>query len=252
MIEVCALASGSNGNCYYIGNDNEAVLIDAGISRRQIVDRMKEKKLDPLKIKAVFISHEHSDHYRGAKVLSKKLNIPIYMTNETHEKSYFTMRPTNVITFNPGQIIEIGEFSIHSFSKQHDAIEPVSFRVECGGKNVGVMTDIGAVCDNVKLHVSKCDFLFLESNYDVDMLETGKYPFYLKQRVAGDHGHLSNVQAKNLIEEHAGDHLKTIYLSHISEDNNRGEIALDTFKHLMDQYSIKLTSRYAACGVEKI
>ncbi len=252
MIEVCALASGSNGNCYYIGNETEAVLIDAGISRRQIIDRMKEKKLDPYKVKAVFISHEHSDHYRGAKVLSKKLNIPIYMTKETHEKSYFTMRPTNVVVFDAGATIQIGHFSIHSFLKQHDAIEPVSFRVEYDDKNIGVMTDIGAACENVKLHLNKCDFLFLESNYDVDMLQTGKYPYYLKQRVAGDRGHLSNVQAKELVEEHASEKLHTIYLSHISEDNNRGQIALDTFKPLMDKYAVKLTSRYAACEVEQL
>jgi len=250
MIEVCALASGSNGNCYYIGNETEAILIDAGISRRQILDRMKEKKLDYNKVKAVFISHEHSDHYRGAKVLSKKLSIPVYMTEVTHQKSFYTMRPTNVITFQPGETIQIGNFSIHSFLKQHDAIEPVSFRIEYEGKNIGVFTDIGAACDNVKQHLSKCDFLFLESNYDIDMLQTGKYPYYLKQRVSGDHGHLSNDQARLLIEEHAGENLKTIYLSHISEDNNRGQIALDTFKDLNEKYSIKLTSRYAACDVE--
>ncbi len=252
MIEVCALASGSNGNCYYIGNETEAILVDAGISRRQILDRMKDKKLNPDKVKAVFISHEHSDHYRGAKVLSKKLKIPVYLTEVTHDKSYYTMRPTNVITFRPGQIIKIGDFSVHSFLKQHDAIEPVSFRIEYEDKNIGVFTDIGTACDNVKAHLNKCDFLFLESNYDVEMLQTGKYPYYLKQRVAGDYGHLSNEQARILIEEHAGDNLKTIYLSHISEDNNRGEIALDAFKDLNEKYSIKLTSRYAPCDVEQV
>ncbi|MCW3807817.1 MBL fold metallo-hydrolase [Plebeiibacterium marinum] len=252
MTEVCALASGSNGNCYYIGNESEAILIDAGISRRQIVERMNEKGLNPLKIKAVFITHEHSDHYRGAKVLSKKLQIPIYLTTQTHLKSYQTMRPANVVNFEAGDVISIGNFRVHSFKKQHDAIEPCSFRIEHEGKNIGVFTDIGTPCDNVTHHLNKCHLLFLESNYDVDMLEQGNYPYYLKKRVASDIGHLSNDQAKNLIEEHAGDMLKTIYLSHISEDNNRGEIALDTFKPLMDKYIIKLTSRYAACEVEVV
>ncbi len=252
MTEVCALASGSNGNCYYIGNETEAVLIDAGISRRQIIDRMKTKGLNPLKVKAVFISHEHSDHYRGAKVLSKKLNIPIYMTSQTYEKSYQTMRPSNVITFDPGDTIQIGNFQIHSFFKLHDAIEPCSFRIEHENKNIGVFTDIGSPCENVKSHLAQCHFLFLESNYDTDMLETGKYPYYLKKRVAGEHGHLSNDQAKELIESHAGDHLQTIYLSHISEDNNRGQIALENFDSLKDKYVIKLTSRYAATEVERV
>jgi phosphoribosyl 1,2-cyclic phosphodiesterase len=249
MTEVCALASGSNGNCYYIGNKTEAILIDAGISRRQIIDRMRSKGLNPLKVKAVFITHEHSDHYKGAKILSKKLNIPVYMTSKTHEKSYFTMRPTNVITFEPGDVIQIGDFAIHSFSKLHDAIDPCSFRIEHDEKNIGVFTDIGAPCDNVKHHIGLCDFLFLEANYDIDMLETGKYPYYLKKRVAGEFGHLSNNQALELIQTHAGENLKNILLSHISEDNNRGEIAMDTFKPLQTKYTIQLTSRYAPTEV---
>ncbi|TLX74065.1 MBL fold metallo-hydrolase [Labilibacter sediminis] len=252
MTEVCALASGSNGNCYYIGNETEAILVDAGISRSQIIDRMYKKKLNPLKVKAVFITHEHSDHYRGAKVLSKKLKVPIYMTKKTYEKSYQTMRPTNVITFEAGESIAIGNFLIHSFLKQHDAIEPCSFRVEHDNKHIGVFTDIGTACDKVKDQLSKCDFLFLESNYDTDMLEAGKYPYYLKKRVAGEHGHLSNIQAKELVEHHAGKNLKTIYLSHISEDNNRSNIALDAFKPLNEKYRIELTSRYAPTEVEQL
>ncbi len=249
MTEVCALASGSNGNCYYIGNESEAILIDAGISRRQIIDRMRNRRLNPLKVKAVFITHEHSDHYKGAKVLSKKLGIPVYMSSKTHKNSYLTMRPSNVLTFEPGDVIQIGDFTIHSFSKLHDAIDPCSFRVEHENNNIGVFTDIGAACDNVKNHICLCNFLFLESNYDIDMLETGKYPLYLKKRVASEYGHLSNDQAFELIQSHAGENLKNILLSHISEDNNRGEIALDTFKALQNKYNIQLTSRYAPTEV---
>jgi len=252
MTEVCALASGSNGNCYYIGNETEAVLIDAGISRRQIVDRMKSKGLNPAKVKAIFITHEHSDHYRGAKILSKKLEVPVYISKETLRRSFYTMRPTRVISFTPGDSIQIGNFTIHSFSKQHDAIEPCSFRVEHENKHIGVFTDIGAPCQNVIEHLKQCHFLFLESNYDVDMLEAGKYPYYLKQRVASDRGHLSNIQARDLVTEHAADYLETIYLSHISEDNNRGEIAMNEFAPLADKYAIKLTSRYAPTEVEKL
>ncbi len=249
MTEICAIASGSNGNCYYIGNESEAVLIDAGISRRQIIDRMKVKGLDPKKIKAVFISHEHSDHYRGAKVLSDKLQIPVYISEKTYAKSYQKMKPDHVITFKPGDTISIGAFQIHSFYKFHDAIEPCSFRIEHEDKHIGVFTDIGEPCDNVKSEFAKCHFIFLESNYDTDLLETGNYPSYLKKRVAGKYGHLSNIQAKELTEKHAGEQLKTIYLSHISEDNNRGEIALDAFNDLGKKYNIKLTSRYAPSDV---
>ncbi len=252
MTEICALASGSNGNCYYIGNETEAILIDAGISRRQIIDRMKLQGLNPSKLKAVFITHEHSDHYKGAKVLSDKLQIPVYISEKTWAKSYPTMRPSNVITFSRGDTLQVGSFRICSFAKYHDAIEPCSFRIEHDNKNIGVFTDIGEATDDVKAQFAKCDFVFLESNYDPEMLEMGNYPSYLKKRVAGKYGHLSNIQAKELTEQHAGVNLKTIYLSHISEDNNRGDIALNAFNELSKKYNIKLTSRYAACEVEII
>ncbi len=252
MTEICALASGSNGNCYYIGNEKEAILIDAGISRRQIIDRMKTQGLTPEKVKAIFITHEHSDHYRGAKVLSDKLQIPVYISEKTWAKSYAKMKPTNVITFTRGDNLTIGSFRICSFAKYHDAIEPCSFRIEHQNKHIGVFTDIGEVCTNVKTEFAKCDFVFLETNYDTEMLEKGNYPSYLKKRVLGKYGHLSNDQAKELVEQHAGSTLKTIYLSHISEDNNRGEIALDTFNGLSEKYNIKLTSRYAPTKVEII
>jgi phosphoribosyl 1,2-cyclic phosphodiesterase len=249
MTQVCALASGSNGNCYYIGNNNDAILIDAGISRRQIIDRMKSKGLNPQKVKAVFISHEHSDHYKGAKILSQKLNIPVYLSPQTLQRSFMNMRPDNAKTFIPGDSISIGDITVHSFTKQHDAIEPCSFRIETNNNHIGVFTDIGVACTNVKTHLSKCNFLFLESNYDDNMLQSGKYPAYLKKRVAGDFGHLSNKQAVTLVEDYAGKELKSIYLSHISADNNRGDIALDTFAHLFDKYTIHLTSRHAPSEV---
>ena len=162
------------------------------------------------------------------------------------------MQPEKVRTFVPGDIIEIGNIKIHSFSKKHDAADPCSFRVEIGNNHIGVFTDIGEACDNVIAQLNKCDFLFLESNYDEDMLKTGKYPAYLKKRVAGEYGHLSNLQAVELVEKHASENLKNIYLSHISEDNNRGDIALDAFKGLTNKYRIKLTSRYDATEVVKL
>ncbi|GAF03748.1 MBL fold metallo-hydrolase [Saccharicrinis fermentans] len=246
MIEICALASGSNGNCYYIGSDEEAIIIDAGISRRKIMERMKSRGIDPTKLKAGFITHEHQDHYRGAKILSKKEEIPFYISEQTLNRSHYTMRPPHIKTFSPGDTMQIGPFTVHSFSKNHDAADPCSFRVQINELNIGIFTDIGEACENVKSHLSQCDFLFLEANYDEDMLENGKYPAYLKQRVAGNQGHLSNKQAVELIENHASKKLKTIYLSHISEDNNRGDIAMEAFEHLADKYDINLTSRYDA------
>lgn len=244
MIEICALASGSNGNCYYIGNDRDAVLVDAGISRRQVLERMKERRLDPSKVRAVLISHEHADHFKGIRVLSKHLNVPVFMTRPAYEKSWGPNRPAKISYFDPGDIIKIGGFNIHTFLKQHDAAEPCSFRIEHDGLNVGVMTDIGEPCENVFQHFSQCQAMFLESNYDEDMLWNGPYPGYLKNRVSSGYGHLSNKQASELLEKYGGDNLQVVFLSHLSAENNRPEVALEEFARLKDRFLVKLTNRH--------
>lgn len=252
MIEICALASGSNGNCYYVGNENGAVLVDAGVSCKQVLSRMEERKLDPSKIKAIFISHEHVDHVRGTRVLSKKLNIPAFFTYGTWNKTHKSSKPPHYRYVHIDQPFELDDFTIHAFAKNHDANEPCSFRIEVNGINVGVMTDIGSVCDNVIRHFKQCDAVFLESNYDEKMLWDGPYPWYLKNRVASDHGHLSNIQALELATHHAGEKLKIIFLSHLSGENNTPELAYETFQPLHDVYEVIKTSRHEASVVKTL
>lgn len=249
MVEICALASGSNGNCYYIGNGRDAILVDAGISRRQVLERMKERGLDPSKIRAVFISHEHADHFRGVRVLSKHLNVPVYMSLMAFEKSWGPNRPAKIVHFEPGEVVEVGDFKVHTFLKQHDAAQPCSFRIDYDGVNVGVMTDIGEPCSNVIRNFSACQAIFLESNYDEAMLWDGAYPWHLKNRVASEVGHLSNKQAYDLLSEHGGNDLEVVFLSHLSADNNRPDIALEAFDALKDRFNIKLTNRYAPADI---
>jgi phosphoribosyl 1,2-cyclic phosphodiesterase len=246
MLEICAIASGSNGNCYYIGNEKDALLVDAGISCKQIINRMKERGLNPEKVKAVFITHEHSDHLCGARVLGKRLNIPVFITAKTWNGAYKNQRPDTPRYFQPGQKIEAGEFTVYPFLKNHDASEPCSFRIEYAGKNVGVFTDIGAPCENVTAHLAQCDALFLETNYDEKMLRDGSYPWFLKQRVASDHGHLSNKQALELLENHAGKNLKCVFLSHLSKENNTPEIAYREISSLESKFEVRMTSRNEA------
>ena len=252
MLEICAIASGSNGNCYYIGNETHAVLVDAGISCKQIVQRMKDRNLNPLKVKAVFITHEHSDHLSGARVFGNRLHVPIYMTSKTYYGAYKNQRPDYPKFFNPGEIIKVGDFEVHSFLKNHDASEPCSFRVQHGGKNIGVFTDIGEACKNVTQHLKMCDGLFLETNYDETMLWNGSYPWFLKQRVASTVGHLSNRQASDLLHSHAGEHLKCVFLSHLSKENNTHEIAYESMHPLTKRFEVKLTSRYEAGEVYRL
>ncbi len=252
MLEICAIASGSNGNCYYIGNEKDAILIDAGISCKQILLRMKTRNLAPEKIKAVFISHEHSDHLRGARVFSKRLQVPVYITAKTHNAAYKNIRPDYPRFFVPDSEIKVGEISVFSFLKNHDAADPCSFRVEYKGKNVGVFTDIGEPCENVLSQLEKCNVLFLETNYDEKMLWEGSYPYILKRRIASEYGHLSNKQAFNLLNDHAGPQLECVFLSHLSKENNTPEIALNEITPLKTKFKIILTSRYEAGEIFKL
>lgn len=243
ILEICALASGSNGNCYYIGNKRDAILVDAGISCKQILKRMDEKGLVPSKIKAIFISHEHSDHIRGARVIAKRLHVPVYMTAKTFVATYKNLQPDYPRYFEPDDVIPVGEFTVHSFLKNHDASEPCSFRISYQDKSVGVLTDIGAPCENVKSHFQACDVVFLESNYDDEMLQTGAYPWYLKKRIASTHGHLSNLQASSLLGSHGGVNLKCVFLSHLSAENNTPELAMKAFQSHASVYDVRITYR---------
>lgn len=244
MIEICALASGSNGNCYYVGNEHDAILVDAGVSTKKILLRMDEAGLQPSKVRAIFISHEHSDHVHGVRVLSKRLGVPAWFTQRTLDALKSVEQPELGQIFTPDKAIKLGSFTIHPFLKNHDAAEPCSFRIEHDGWHIGVFTDIGEACQKVIHHLRKCHALFIETNYDAKMLWDGSYPYHLKSRVASAVGHLSNDQAFELIRDHAGPELVHVFLSHLSGENNRPEIAKERFQTLSDRFSIHLTSRH--------
>lgn len=246
MVVLCALASGSNGNCYYIGTGNEAVLIDAGIPARRILERLKRCQLNPNTIRAIFITHEHGDHVSGARVLSRRLNIPVYLTRNTFQSLYGSHRPHSICFFSPGNAIQIGGIVLYPFLKSHDAAEPCSFRVEAEGIQTGVITDLGMADEDVISQLKPCHVLFLESNYDESMLWSGSYSLPLKQRIASDKGHLSNDQAFALLNTHAGKGLREIFLSHLSGENNTPQKVMECFKPLEKKYSIRLTSRHDA------
>ena len=166
MIEICALASGSNGNCYYIGNEHDAVLVDAGVSTKKILLRMEEAGLQSSKVRGIFISHEHSDHVHGVRVLSKRLGVPAWFTQGTLDSLKFGEQPSLIQIFTPDKAIKIGSLTIHPFLKNHDAAEPCSFRIEHDGWHIGVFTDIGEACARVIHHLHMCHALFIETNYD--------------------------------------------------------------------------------------
>lgn len=249
---VTAIASGSNGNCYYIGDSKDAVLIDAGISCREIEQRMKRLELSIKKVRALFISHEHTDHIKGVRVLAKKYNLPVYITHKTLLNARIDLGNPNIIRLVTNEVVKIGNLGIKAFSKLHDASDPQSFIIRNNEICIGVLTDIGEACQEVISHFSMCHAVFLETNYDDEMLENGRYPFFLKQRVKSRWGHLSNIQALDLMLEHGADFLSHVFLSHISKDNNHPDLLLGLFKENSKGPEIILTSRNSEIPVFEI
>lgn len=225
---ISSLNSGSNGNCYYVGNAHEAVLIDAGISCRETEKRMQRLGLSMEKVKAVFISHEHSDHIRGVEVLSKKYNLPVYITPKTMFSGKLILKQE--VTFKAYQPVAVGGITVTGFPKSHDASDPHSFTLEFNGVTVGVFTDIGFVCGHVLSNFKKCHAIFLEANYDEEMLEQGHYPYYLKRRIRNDKGHLSNAQALDLFTKHKPGFMSHVLLSHLSRENNSPQLVKNVFE----------------------
>jgi phosphoribosyl 1,2-cyclic phosphodiesterase len=249
---ITSLNSGSNGNCYYIGNDNEAVLVDAGISCREVETRMKRLGLDMKKVKAVFISHEHTDHIKGIEILSKKHQLPVYITDATRRHGRVKLQKHLSFTFSASSPVQIGEIAISSFAKLHDAADPHSFLISCKGVNVGVFTDIGAPCNNLIRHFNQCHAAFLESNYDELMLETGGYPYYLKKRITGGNGHLSNKQALDLFQNHRPEFMTHLLLSHLSQNNNDPKLVEEMFKTNAGRVEMIIASRHSETAVYHI
>jgi phosphoribosyl 1,2-cyclic phosphodiesterase len=244
-VQISSLNSGSNGNCYYIGNHAEAVLVDAGISCREIERRMARSGLNIRKVKAIFISHEHSDHIRGVETLSKKYEMPVYITPLTLRHGGIKIRKDLVKTFRSHEIVTVGSFQVTCFPKQHDASEPHSFVVKGqSGVTIGVFTDIGTSCEHVISNFRICHAAFLESNYDDQMLETGNYPYHLKKRIRSHTGHLSNEQALRLFTEHRSEGLSHLLLSHLSKDNNSPQLVHDLFSNHAGNTKIVVASRH--------
>jgi phosphoribosyl 1,2-cyclic phosphodiesterase len=247
---IASLNSGSNGNCYYVGNGSEAVLVDVGISCREVERRMARLGLAMSTVKAIFISHEHTDHISGLSVLCRKYKLPVYITPGTMLHGRLML--DNCIHFTGHQPIAIGNLTVTPFSKMHDAAEPHSFIVQGNGITIGVFTDLGICCDNLVHYFKQCHAAFLEANYDEQMLANGRYPYFLKRRISGGKGHLSNTQALQLFINHRPAFMSHLLLAHLSKDNNNPDLALQLFaEHARDTHVV-VASRFAETEVYTI
>ena len=249
---ITSLNSGSNGNCYYVGNQKEAVLVDVGISCRETEKRMQRLGLSMQKVKAIFISHEHSDHIRGLTVLAKKYQLPVYITPATMQYGRLFLDEHLVKPFRSYEPVQIGDLSVTAFPKFHDAAEPHSFVVSCRDVKVGVFTDIGAPCNHLIKHFKQCHAAFLEANYCEQMLAQGSYPYHLKRRISSGRGHLSNRQALDLFITHKPLFMSHLLLSHLSKDNNCPNLARELFMPHAGGTQVIVASRYEETPVYAI
>ncbi len=242
---VASLNSGSNGNCYYLGNEEEGVLIDVGISCREVEKRLKRLDIPVSRIKAVFITHEHNDHIHGVPAFTKKHKLPVFTTEGTilYGNLGNEIERERINVFRPYQSVKIGNISVTAFPITHDANDPHNFIVASDSVTVGIFTDIGFPCYHVTQHFAQCHAAFLESNYDEHMLEFGSYPFQLKNRIRGGKGHLSNRQALKLFLDHRPAFMTHLFLSHLSQNNNSPDIVEEVFSGIAHSTHIAVMSR---------
>lgn len=243
-LSIASLNSGSNGNCYYIGRGERGILIDVGISCRETENRMSRLGLSIRSIEAIFVSHEHTDHIRGIAVLAKKYRIPVYLNRTMIYNGCVNVEKDLVRVYEAHTPLAVAGLEITSFPKHHDACDPHSFIVSSGSATVGVMTDIGQVCEQVIKYFGMCDAVFLEANYDVEMLVRGKYPYHLKHRIRSGRGHLSNEQALKLFLDHRSKSLSHLLLSHLSKDNNCPELVHSLFSAHAGDTKVVVASRF--------
>lgn len=220
------LASGSGGNCCYVETERTRVLIDAGLSCRETLRRLKSLHVEAAQIDALIITHEHTDHIRGAGPLARRLGIPVYINGPTYRQGLRALGhiPAPVV-IQTGQTFPIGELRVETFTKCHDAADPIGLAVSCNGCRLGIITDLGRSTRVVEDRLKGCGALIVEFNHDVHKLDEGPYPLFLKRRISGPDGHLSNHQAADLIRVLAHQGLDVLVPAHLSSENNLPEIA---------------------------
>jgi phosphoribosyl 1,2-cyclic phosphodiesterase len=240
-----SLASGSSGNCYYLGTSGYGILIDAGISIRAIKRTLKEKGIDFEKIMAVLITHDHADHIKTVGCLGEKFHLPVYATEAVHEgidRSRYVEETLyqSRMTIEKGRPFSIRDLRIEAFEVSHDSSDNVGYLIEYGDCRFTIATDVGYVSDTVEKYLCRANHLVLEANYDEEMLRSGSYPDFLKERVSSKTGHLSNCEAADFLATHYTPRMKNIWLCHLSRENNHPELAYKTVDIRMAQEGIRV------------
>ncbi len=235
-VSITVLSSGSGGNCSVVSSSGTRLLVDAGLSCKEICRRMSVAGFMPDSLDAILITHEHADHVSGLYVMAKKFSLPVYMTEATHRawtKQYTAsngerVRAEKVETFHSGHRFHVGDIEVMPFTIPHDAADPVGFTFRAEGIKLGFVTDLGYMPPNVKAQLSGCDGMVIESNHDLEMLRSGPYPWAVKQRVMSRVGHLSNDALAEFLTNDYDGSAAFLILAHLSEANNHPEVARTT------------------------
>lgn len=235
-MRLCSLYSGSSGNSIYVGSDNTHILIDTGVSAKKITEGLESLDVKAEEIDAILITHEHVDHIAGLGVFLRKYGVPVYATDRTIEAiaRYKNLGKVDASLFHgirPEESFSINDLYIKAVPIWHDATDPVCYTITDGKKKVSVATDLGDFDDHIVQSLSGADAMLIEANHDIRMLEVGPYPYLLKQRILGKRGHLSNERGGQLVRELLNDHIKGIYLGHLSKENNFPDLALEAVKN---------------------
>ncbi|MDD3504299.1 MAG: MBL fold metallo-hydrolase [Eubacteriales bacterium] len=238
---VCALRSGSSGNAVFVENGSTSILIDAGVNGITIERALHDLEYDPRDLSAVLITHEHSDHIAGVGVLARRYKLPIYVNMETYAAMYDQIGKVDPDLINivvPEQEYAFGDLAFTSFDISHDTVRPVGYRIRTDHGDVAVCTDTGEISSGLLDNLKGCRAVFIEANYDEDMLEQGAYPYFLKKRISGNRGHLSNRDSAEAIRHLINAGTEKFVLSHLSKDNNIPELAALTVKHYLRETGI--------------
>jgi phosphoribosyl 1,2-cyclic phosphodiesterase len=255
-MRIISLQSGSNGNCIYVEGRDTRLLLDAGISGIRAHQRLAARGRDIARVDAVVVSHDHSDHVRSLGVFQRKFGLPVHVTRQTlaaAQRRHALGQLGDVCHFEAAGVLRFGGLTVETIRTPHDGADGVAFVIDDGENRFGVLTDLGHAFDGLERLVRSLDAVLIESNYDPEMLDKGPYPAFLKQRIRGPAGHLSNQEAARLLRGAARERLRWACLGHLSEENNRPEIALRTHRDIVgDELPLCVASRHEVSEVMEI
>ncbi len=235
----CILGSGSRGNSLAVWDSEDLFLIDAGFSGKELKKRLGNIGLSPGDIRAIIITHEHSDHVKGVGVMSRRYGIPVYATPMVLQgKVLGNEKLEGRVEIQPETVFKLGRFEIRGFEIPHDAPQTLGFRIQSNGQCITHATDIGRITPDIRRMLEGCDALVLESNHDIEMLKNGSYPAFLKRRIMSETGHLPNVESGEVLVKVIGPNTRHITLAHLSEENNTPEVALETVKTILSNNKV--------------